>query len=284
MNYTSKGFIYGNYIVSINHHLPIDKAYINDRLVEIYTKPIWNELLILYNNIGKKSNVQINITFPKKNSVLYINKQIQFKMETTEYFHINHLDFLPKNIYLKAKMINTKIKYQSLSGSPVYSNNKLIGIFAKCDYHNKYVYILPIYYLIKTLNKYNNNGIYNVSCSDKKITKINNHYVKNNMVYHPSLKIYLNVNSFCVLEGDINNKIILNNNIIKPYETINDKLPIKCNNNIIYKNGVYIVNFTLLAFIRFYYNNYYYLLIEFIKNNYGKKIIIYAKDNRCYAV
>jgi hypothetical protein len=95
--------------------------------------------------------------------------------------------------------------FAGLSGSPVYINEKVIGILSKINLVDNIIYIIPIYLAIKTLEKYDNDNVYWMNI--KNIKKINAFNVKDNEIYHPTLKINIPLNTYFLLEGDNKQKI-----------------------------------------------------------------------------
>jgi hypothetical protein len=94
--------------------------------------------------------------------------------------------------------------FSGLSGSPVYIDNKLVGIFAKYNDIKESAYIIPIYIIIKTIEKHDNSHVY--ESRQVNIKKINNYNVKDNMIYHPTLKQYIPLSSYFLVEGDVDTK------------------------------------------------------------------------------
>ena len=63
------------------------------------------------------------------------------------------MSYNPYNLYLECELDEIISDLKSLSGSPVITkDNRLVGIMSKCNMLKNTVYIIPVYYLIKTLN------------------------------------------------------------------------------------------------------------------------------------
>ena len=203
------------YTITTHHFLPFKE----DEIYSIYnkikikhniiTRPIWNEILILDYNDSIKHNIIKNYKKikPLEKEKLYIGfEKIESIMVGIKYIT---LGFIPGNPRLLYYTVNseTEINLKGYSGSPVFDNNdKLIGIFCKKN-RNQY-YILPIIYLIKTLEKKDNNNIYWIEQNIKNIKKINNFNIKNNQIYY---KVFNNIPTdiFLLLEGDIDNTLLI---------------------------------------------------------------------------
>ena len=125
------------------------------------------------------------------------------------------------------------------------------------------IYILPTYYIIKTLNKLDNDNIYSL---DDNISKINKYFIRNNNIYHKSLKINIPLDAYLNLEGDINNEVLVNDKLIN-YSNISDNLLISNERRLIMNNNILTVNATLLLLIKMYYNQNIFDIFTFIMNN-----------------
>jgi hypothetical protein len=277
-----KGFLLNyksnKYIISVHHGLPILDTQ------DILINCSWNELLILNNSsdlLNLKEIKQLKYKIPPINNNLYImynyNNEIKLIIEDYTLININNLPTNPQIIYIKASIISYQDTLKSLSGSPVFNiYNKLIGIF--CKQENNYVYILPTYYIIKTLEKKNNYSIYNINFNEP-IKNINNYIVKNNTIYHASLNMNIPLNAYFLLNGDEDNSILINKNYRIKYTDITNELPISNDRNIIEEDNVFIVNASLLLFLKLLNPNIIKNFIEFIKNHLGEKILLSINKN-----
>lgn len=221
----TSGFIFTynkkQYLVSVHHELPIKykniKVTFNDITFEtqVIHKPIWNELVVL--NIPNDIKLD-TLSFNKSKNI--INKSHNLKSPFINNIRLRELSKLPicglpwnyKNLYYKI-LFNDIVEFESepKSGSPIYMNKHLVGIFSKRD--DNIGYVIPVIYLIKTFEKKDNENIYMVP---NDITKINNNIIVDNKIYYRSLKEYINVETFCLLEGDKNTKISIIKNDV-PY-------------------------------------------------------------------
>jgi hypothetical protein len=250
-----------NYLISVHHNLPIDSVYnSHDQKLNIKVNSCWSEVLIMETNNVNLSNTIINYKvqnkLPKEGHVMTIKT-------TSELYHTTVVDhvFFPfdnitgnyKIIYIKSRL-NEKIENMSgISGSPVYIDDKLVGVFAKFDESESMAYIIPIYIVIKNLIKKDNINIYGLNLDDK-VNKINSYNIKDDLIYHPTLKINIPVNTFLMLEGDLDTifsvrfdmtDIQITHMITKPI-----KLCISNESYIVNKNMKYKINPRLLNLLK----------------------------------
>lgn len=262
-----------NYIVSVHHGYPIEDIIIDSVKINKFNNIVWNELLIIEDNTTPQFVFK---KFSKKqiadNEYYYFGKNNRLKFIANHSMPLNMIPGNPRNLYYKMKSLNTQIK-QGESGSPVYcSNNKLVGIISKIE--NDIVYIIPVIYLLKSLEKYDNMNIYipNKDTIDD-IVKIDNFNVEKKMVYHSSLKTNISLDTYFVLEGDVDNHIVINDEILE-YKIFNHNI---FNNNeiIISKNNVKITS-ALLNLVKLINNNRKLINIIFV-NMREKKGFVYKK-------
>ena len=249
------------YLISLHHNLPVDKVF-NDSDIEIKIKvnSCWSEVLILQTeNIDIQKyhiNNDIQNKIPSPDQVLYIKSNEQ-RYETIMIDHI-FIPFDNINEDLKIPYIRCKLKEKidnlaGLSGSPVYIDDKLVGVFSKFDVKESIAYIIPIYIIIKNITKKDNDNIYELPLKNR-INKINSNNVKNNMIYHKALNINVPINTFFILEGDINTRFSvrydMTNIIIIHMMTKQIKLSISNESYIVNKNLEYKVNPRLLNLLK----------------------------------
>ena len=211
MNYNNN-----NFIITLHHNLPIQEFIIPSKQIKptIKYNPLWNECILLETDDIKcnleeyKTHSIIQNKLPKINEIMYIVTDTKkYKMNTLG------VDFIPFDMsissptipYIKATFVNEMMEdFSGLSGSPVYIDNKLVGIFAKYNDIKESAYIIPIYIIIKTIEKHDNSHVY--ESRQVNIKKINNYNVKDNMIYHPTLKQYIPLSSYFLVEGDVDTK------------------------------------------------------------------------------
>lgn len=222
-----------NKVITIHHFLPIKtvvETEINQQL-SILINSSWSEFLILdskninlnkyyiYKNIQNKlpkidDELTMNIINSRETNDICIMKVCGY-----DYIPYDNLNIDMTLPYIKASVISNVNKFAGLSGSPVFINNKLVGVFSKACSNNQIVLIIPIYVLIRNLEKKDNNNIYMYSSIPR---KINSYYVKENMtIYHQTLKIYIPLSTYLLLEGDSDKESLIHNYI---GETIHEKM------------------------------------------------------------
>lgn len=198
------------YIIGIHHGYPVSDIIISNNKDSIsnYTICHWNELL--FKSVNTLEDQFVFNNFSKKHidsSGLYYSDTKRFKYVGKHYFPINMFPNNPKNLYYTMECINDTIKAGD-SGSPVYdSNQKVIGIISKIK--KKYVYVIPIIYLINAFNKKDNHHTYTIDNNNPRTVDMYN--VNDNTIYHPSLKSYISLEAFMILEGDKDKKVLVNN-------------------------------------------------------------------------
>lgn len=253
-----------NYMVSVYHGMPIeDFVTINygksKQQAKIKTIPVWNELILI--NCSNLNDLIIPIKSfriqpPTENEKLYAkNDDIGFKYLSNVFMPLNMIPGNPLLMYYKVELIYGNIK-QSYSGLPIFDKKKkLIGVFSKLE-NEKYGYIIPYYYIKRTICKdKSNNGIYfPQSILGKKVVKIDNNKVTCNKIYNKSLKTYLPISCHLLLEGENkkNIRIILKNNISiqDKYCDINSLYPINNSYQIIYENNHVLITTALILLLK----------------------------------
>jgi hypothetical protein len=273
-----KGFVLSynasNYIISVHHGMPI-----NTICKPILINAIWNELLIMkyIKNYEIEIIKNIKISLPKLGeigNICFNNfRRVDIVISNYKFLNLNFLHTNPRCIYIAGQIKSKNKNLELLAGSPVFNNdNKLIGIF--CKRINDEVYILPTYYIIKTLNKNNNDAIYGIDFEDP-ITKINNMNVySENNIYHKSLNLYIPVDVYLMLEGDSGKEVIINNKHNCRFVDIKNLLPITNERNIIKEENKYLVNASLLILLQMINKRIIINFINYIRRNIGKKMYL----------
>lgn len=274
-----------NYIITVHHGLPINRCNTEFHNLKIVKDCIWNELLILksnsinYNlyNVFKKCKYKI----PKSCDMVYIktnNNVITLTNASVIHLNLFEIPTNPKIPYIKLDIYDNDVE-QSMSGSPVFdSNNYLIGILSKKNDIDKSVYIIPIYILIKSLIKYNNNSIFDINYKEI-IYKINNVKINNNFIFHKSLDTLIPLSTYFMIEGDINCSIKINNDYYE-FININDQLYINNTNKIIVNNKKHEITTRLLKLIKIYFSDIVNDVFKILKENFKNKIFLYINSNR----
>lgn len=235
-NYNGK-----TYTISVHHFLSIDEndiiTFHNKKQYKniCIDKSIWNEIIIMDSKPEIESDKFIfknfRLTKPLENEDLFSFKN-KIKFIKNDPIPIGWIDKYPRCVYYIMKS-DKKIE-KGDSGSPIFdSQNKIIGIICATSDSN-IIYVLPIIYLIKTLQKKDNKNIYWINENLNNIKKINNNIVRSNYIYYKALgNIFLDI--YFLLEGDSNKSVTLKykddtEKIVK-YQINTHKLPISINYN-----------------------------------------------------
>lgn len=248
-----------NYLITVHHFLPIKSVYnsLNDDELIIKINSCWSEILVIdttninLNNLNINYNIQNKL--PKYSEKIYIKaNNVNYNMIIIDYGLIpfNNLsnDFtIP---YIRCKIDENIEILSGLSGSPVFNDNNLIGVFSKFDSKESLAYIIPIYIIIKNLIKEDNNNIYSLPIIDSKIYKINSYNIKDNYIYHPTLKINIPLNTFLMMEGDIKTNLLVKYDLTSNMITKPIKINISNENFIVNKENEYKINSRLLNLLK----------------------------------
>ena len=275
------------YIFSIHHHLPINSITnsLDKTEYEIIINSCWSEALILsacnidktlYTIFKKINNNLKSICNQKTHQNIFTiieNEELEIDIISTTFEYFDNFNNSPYTLYLLAKLQTPKITLSGSSGSPVYTkldktkkddfenNNTIIGIISKYDIDNQIVYIIPIYIYLKNLEKKDNMTIYGIEKSDcDNAIKIGSHYnVINNplykkMIYHPTFKINIPLNTYFMIEGDID-KIFSITNLQETNNvstiSINDNLIVSHESSILISDSrKYKINMRLLCLFK----------------------------------
>lgn len=233
---TSEGFLFKynsiTYLISVHHFKPITHTIIGSSdksMLRPKHNILWNELQI-FNEPDEKYtlNTKVIKTFrlrfnePKTILNIYINNR-KAQFASCGYNIVYHTP-IQKSIYNKILLEETFTKemipkYKGLSGTPVFDNcENLVGIFSKIKVIDDklYGYILPVIYLIKSLEKIDNENLYYLNINNYQHLKIGKYEILENeeniptIYYHPiNNKISLDI--FYSFEGDIDKTVICKN-------------------------------------------------------------------------
>jgi hypothetical protein len=240
---TSEGFLfkYNNttYLISVHHFKPIIQTIIgsSDKSILRHKNHIlWNELQIFTEPDEKYTlNTKIIKTYrlrfnePKTILNIYINNR-KAQFASCGYNIVYHTP-IQKSIYNQILLEKTFTKemiskYKGLSGSPVFDNyENLVGIFSKIKVIDDklYGYVLPVIYLIKSLEKTDNENLYYLNINDYENLKIGKYEVLQNEENIPTIYYYpinskIPLDIFFSFEGDIDKSLICKNIQLKKYE------------------------------------------------------------------
>jgi hypothetical protein len=271
INNLVKGFILNyksiDYIITLHQYYPLDKIKVDDVDANIIINSSWNELLILKNNTDYEEKIKnFKLALPVIGEDVFCESN---NLVVSDYSLVNlyNLPFYPRILYLKLKNDSNKIYYPGL---PVFQKDgKLIGIVSSTIRNE--IFVLPSYYIIKSLKKSCNDKIYGISLNEQ-IKKINKYNVNDEKtVYHNALGIKIPIDVYFMLEGDINKTVLINKNIEKRYQELNN-FPMGIERYLLIENNNYIVNATLLIVLKTINNRIISNFINFIKIHIGENI------------
>lgn len=235
------GIQYNNnkYIVSIHHNLPIMEVYDKyDNKLDVIVNSCWSEVLILSKSSFLSCYTKISNKIPKISDVVYFyidNEKYMLNITNINYIGFDNIDNKLTIPYIICNPIDEitdeKILYH-LSGSPVFCDNKVIGIISKFNKRINSFYVLPIYIALKNITKKDNN-IYNINYDVDDIKKISKYNITNNTIYHSMLNINVPITSYFLIESDIDTIYKITNNC-------NEKVVCNC----VMNNKLYLSNET----------------------------------------
>jgi hypothetical protein len=233
------------YIISVHQGYPIKSISINNKKYDDYIICAWCDLLILpllsndfsysfvFKQFVKKQMEPTDKYFINNNKLKFINH---------EFFEIGMIPNNPKIMYncleLDSKSENNMIINNIIIGEPVYNDKKkLAGLVSII---NDYIYTIPINYIFNALNKKDNTKIYSLNENYDYIQKINKNKVINGKIYCSLHKMYIPIESYVIINSEINYSLLLINGRIKDVQLI-----IINNNN--YNNNLIIKDNTITA-------------------------------------
>ena len=226
-------------VIAVHHFKSITASLINTDIIKNNTikttekvllrvdkNVYWNELMV-FNNPDKKYTLNTRVIksyrtkFVEKETP--VNMIINNKKNTfiSEYYDIIQISPCQKNYYLHFLISDNKCnelkdKFIGLSGTPVFDNDQhLIGIFCKIKIVDDKLYglVLPVIYLIKTLDKEDNENLYYLNIDILNINKIGKYKIKQYLpdteykIYYLPIKYEIPLDIYYSLEGNIHNTI-----------------------------------------------------------------------------
>ncbi len=231
------------FIISIHNGYPIEKIIINNQTFDDFIICAWCDLVIIpyINNIN---NIFVFKNFVKKQ----MEPSDKYFINSTKIKYVNNifvnLGFLPDNPII---MYNCLRSFENIeSGMPIVDEkNKLVGIVSKIDIRDKdndiyYIFSVPINYILKALSKKDNTKIYSLNEDINNIIKINNFKIICGKIYCILHKMYISIDSYIAIHGDINTNfyIKLENGREKKTQLIETNNYMTNNNLIINKNNI----------------------------------------------
>ncbi len=253
-----------NYIISVHHFLPINAVleYESETPLNIKINSSWSEALILETNNMDFSKYKIfskvHNNIPKPDCPLFIKvagKRLELQITGYEMLPFDNIQSDITIPIIKTRSLTPINNLAGLSGSPVFIKNKIVGVFSKIRPDDNTLYIIPIYIFIKNLEKNNNSRVFTTDI--KNIKKIGSWVVnKDYEIYHPTMKFNIPINSYFLIEGDINFKTIIYYDDDKPRvdlipAIVKKNLASDCDNNLLVRNNSeYKITTRLLSYLK----------------------------------
>ena len=279
VNVKLKGFVIhynsNDYLITLHRYYPIRNISIeelpfiedlNNTINDSIIQSSWNELLIIKNvdGFGCSKIKKIKASLPNINQELYCENE---KLMVIDYCYnnINHLPLYPRLLYIKVKMSET-----CSIGSPVFQKDgKLVGIIS--DTYCGNTYIVPSYYILKTLQKECNKKIYTLN--NNEIRKIDKFNVTEGGIYHQIMGTRVPLDVYLTLEGDKNKITFLNKNEENRYVEMSTRI-ISNEKSLLKDENNYMLNTSLLILLKVINNYIMNDVMKFVRSNLEKKIIL----------
>lgn len=242
------------YIISVHNGYPIDKVIINNIPFEKFIICAWCDLILIpydkdsFNQFVFKQFVKKQM---KPDDKYYYN-ETKLKYINNILIQIGHINNNPIIMYNCLKISSND--FENISpGMPIYNEkNKLAGIVAKLINNGSHydVYCVPVNYILKGITKTDNTKIYALNEDIDCINKINNYKVICGKIYCNLHKLYVSVETYTAIHGDISLyfSIVLNNGRYKKstlYETNNNMT----NNNLLVDKDTIILSYGLIILL-----------------------------------
>ncbi len=230
------------FIISIHNGYPINKIVINDYILTDFIICAWCDLVIIPYNINRINNLFVFRDFVKKQ----MDPTDKYFVNSTKIKYFNNIftniGFIPENPII---MYNCLKSFENIdTGMPIINDKKkLAGIVSRINIIDNdiyQIYSVPINYILKALTKKDNTTIYSLNEDINNISKINNFKTICGKIYCILHKMYISVDSYIAINGDINKSfyIRLENGREKRAHLIDTHNNMSNNNLIIDKNNI----------------------------------------------
>jgi hypothetical protein len=229
------------FIISIHNGFPIEKIVINDRIFKNFIICAWCDLVIIP---YEANNGFVFRYFVKK----HMEPTDKYFVNSTKIKYINNIftniGFIPENPIIMYNCLKSNENIDT--GMPIINEKqKLAGIVSRInlidkDNDNYLIYCVPINYILKALMKKDNTKIYSLNEDISNIIKINNFKTICGKIYCILHKMYISVDSYIAINGDINTSfyIKLENGREKKSQLVETNNEMINNNLIINKNNI----------------------------------------------
>jgi hypothetical protein len=214
-------YVYYNkqhYIISVHQGLPIKSIIINNKIYTDFIICAWCDLMII--NIDYLPDLFVFKHFVKKQiepADKYFINDNKFKFINNEFMPIG---MIPNNPIIMYNCLETDSVKNIIAGQPIYNKNKLAGIVSKIDVEDNYIYVIPTNYILNALNKRDNKSIYYLNEDINNIEKINYHKVVCGKIYCSLHKMYIPIESYVIINSEINYSLLLKNGRVKDTQLI----------------------------------------------------------------
>ena len=210
------------YLISCHENLPIysieiDSIPINPSDIIVDSK--WNDILILQDRaIFCKSFEKVKqsiMTNPTECIIGGSKQNSKYVLEGIVYRNFGDVPNYPRIIYYKINLGIRKFDNQIKIGDPVISINndteELIGMVT--DITNNIVYVIPVYYIMKTILGHDNEILMPDIDNISQITKIDNNKISNGFIWNSHIRMNIPLDVHFLLEGDVKQEFELDNKI-----------------------------------------------------------------------
>ena len=240
------------YIISSHRYLPVKKVKLNKDKLNISINSKWNELLISKSNGNNKLKRFLDYRIqllPIQTQVFISERNNHCEIVNYNFINMGLMPNYPKILYIILKSQDTK----NISiGSPVYyENNVLIGMVSYIK--DDIIYCLPYYYILKTFENINDVLVPNEIIKETDILKINNYNVKDNKVYHPSIKMNIPISCYFLLETNKKINITKHDSLESipiTFSSYNNSKLIPNNKSLYNNNGQYDISIASLHILK----------------------------------
>ena len=192
--------------------LDVKMIIFNDKRYNHFKYSDWSENIIV--EIDDKDILKHQYVF-KKFGIKQIQVKDNYNLNNCKCEYIKNecfpVNMMAGNPELMFYVVKSKQEGSPDTGTPLYYNGTLFGIFSKYNSEKKHCYITPSLFIQKSIDN-NTNHLYR--CSNiNEIKKVKGYNVYNNMIYCPQIQYPINLESYLLFLSNTNNRILINNNL-----------------------------------------------------------------------
>ena len=209
-----------HYLVSCHENLPIysvesDSVSINQSDIIVDSK--WNDVLILKDKAifcNSFDKVKQSIITSQTECIIGGYKQKgKYMLEETLFKKFGDVPNYPRIIYYKINLGGDKDN-KIIVGDPVITltneSDELIGMITYITVDN-IAYVIPVYYIIKTILRKDNEILWPDIKDFNQITKIDNNKISNGCIWNSHIRMNIPLDVYFLLEGDTEQTFELDN-------------------------------------------------------------------------